>query len=170
MSSVQCKNLTTVSIKLDGKTVSIDDLPKKPKSLNLFQNYCAELGVSGNELKNREAELKKLFKENKASYLEKNKKLIESHNQEMKEYRELFKKKVQLKDVAGLIQFYHKVIAKENTKKSRKPSLFNIFVKKSFATGQAKSIQDMKQISENFHNLSPSELESLKQYEENISK
>jgi len=160
--------LTSVSIKLDGKQVDISDLPKKPKSLNLFQNYCAELGVSGEELKSKREELLRSFKENKSSYLAKNQKLIESHKNELKAYQAVYKKPVKLRDVSSLIQYCNKVIAKQAAKEAnRKPrqlSFYNFFVKKLAQDGICK---DLTESARRFKSLSPSELENYKRQYEN---
>lgn len=167
----QSASLSTVTIKLDGKPVSIDDLPKKPKSVNLFQNYCAELGVSRDELKAQREQLVKSFNQNKTSYLAKNKKLVDSYKNELKAYREVFNKKIQLKDVADLIEFCNKAIAKETArqaaKASRKPrsmSFYTFFIQQASKDGLGK---DLKTLSEKYRNLSSSELEHYKRLHEN---
>lgn len=168
LSSIQSVNLSTVKIKLDGKPISIDELPKKPRSLNLFQNYCAELGVSGNELKDQREQLLKSFKANKSTYLEKNKQLVDSYRGELKAYREIYKKTIKLRDVQDLINFCNKTItkqaAKQASKKPRKLSFYNFFIKFGFEKGLGK---DMKELSAKYQNLSASEMEHYKNLYEN---
>lgn len=162
---------TTVRIKLDGKPVGIEELPKKPKQLNLFEKYCKDLGVTGEDLKSQRAQLLQSFKENKKSIEAKHKKLIDAHQKESKAYREALKKTVKLSDVQELIKFYNKQQEKEAreaekkaNKKPRKPSFWNFFIKQAISEGQNR---DLAELSTKFKSLSSSEEDRYKRlYEE----
>ena len=167
----QCQEVnhlaTTVRIKLDGKPIPIDELPKKPKQLNLFEKYCKDLGVTGDELRSQRAQLLQSFKENKKSFETKNRSLIEAHRTESKAYNDAFKKTIKLSDVQDLIKFYNKQLQKEAreaekkaSKKPRKPSFWNFYVKQAISEGQSR---DLSELSEKFKSLSSSQVDHYKQ-------
>ena len=167
------KQLTTssITIKLDGKPINIEDLPKKPKPVNLFDQYCKDNGIGGAELKNQREQLVRSFKENKESYEAKNKRLIDNYKSELKAYRETFKKSIKLRDVSDLINFYNrqaqKIAQKEATRKQRKPAFYAFFVKQAFKEGSTKDLHDAAQ---KYKNLSSSELDHYKRLYENYLK
>lgn len=160
-------HLSTVTIKVDGKPINIDDLPKKPKSPNLFEKYCEELGVTEDQLKNQRNELRKSFNENKESILAKNKNLIEKYQIEQKAYREAFKKTIKLKDAQDLIKFYQKQAEKEAQKeakkKQRKTSFWQFYVKQALKDGLGK---DLTEVANKFKTLSSSQIDHYKRLHE----
>lgn len=156
---------TSIKIKVDGKPISVDNLPKKPK-LNLFEKYCQDKGVTSDQLKSQRTELLKSFKENENQYLEKNRKLVEDYKKELKAYNDLFKQEVKLNDIKPLIKFYNKTTEKLNQpKKVRKMSFYNFFVKQAHNEGAS----DLKTISQKYKSLSTSELDHYKRlYEDQL--
>lgn len=168
-------HLSTVRITVDGKPIGIEELPKKPKQLNLFDKYCKDLGVSGEELRSQRAQLLQAFNENKKSFETKNKKLIEAYRRESKAYNETFEKTVKLRDVRELIKFYQKQLEKEAreaekkaNKKPRKPSFWAFFIKQAISEGQSR---DLSELSTKFKSLSSSQVDHYKQlYEEYLRK
>lgn len=162
----QSASASTIKIKVDGKPIDIGSLPKKPK-LNLFEKYCKEKGVTGDQLKSQKTELLKSFKEDQAQYIAENKKLVEDYKKEMKAYNNLFKQPVQLKDLKPLIKFYNKTTEKLNQpKKPRKLSFYNFFIKQAH---NETSSADLKAIAQKYKSLSPSELDHYKSlYEDHL--
>ena len=167
-------HLSTVRIKVDGKPIDINELPKKPKQLNLFEKYCRDLGVTDQELKSQRAQLLAQFKQNRPSFETKHKNLIEAHKTETKAYRNTLQKTIKLRDVQELINFYNKQLEKEAreaekkaNKKPRKPSFWAFYVKQAISEGQGRNLSE---VSQKYKSLSSSQVDYYKRLYEDYLK